>query len=234
MLFKQATVRQPRPSLQSRRRKALPHDFRSQNPPSPTRASRRTARPYDARLRRLMCTLCAGCGHDSVTAALITAFWECDVPPHMAAKLSGIGCSSKTTAYFMKQSHGFNSVHGRMPALATGANAANRDLIASASRATAIRSPSDSASSATRSGATSVALCDREQWRVRPHQGTVLRLERCGLEVEEGRGECVAADRPLPARAHAGRDLRRAHASPATRNSSCPSSAPACGTRDSR
>ena len=75
-----------------------------------------------------MSTLCAGCGHDSVTAALVQAFWELDLPPHRAAKLSGIGCSSKTTAYFMKQSHGFNSVHGRMPALATGANAANRAL----------------------------------------------------------------------------------------------------------
>ena len=75
-----------------------------------------------------MSTLCAGCGHDSVTAALIQAFWELDLPPHRAAKMSGIGCSSKTTAYFMKQSHGFNSVHGRMPSVATGANAANRDL----------------------------------------------------------------------------------------------------------
>jgi 2-oxoglutarate ferredoxin oxidoreductase subunit beta len=75
-----------------------------------------------------MSTLCAGCGHDSVTAALIQALWELDLPPHRAAKMSGIGCSSKTTAYFLRQSHGFNGVHGRMPALATGANAANRDL----------------------------------------------------------------------------------------------------------
>jgi 2-oxoglutarate/2-oxoacid ferredoxin oxidoreductase subunit beta len=83
-----------------------------------------TKRDYEG----AMSTLCAGCGHDSVTAALIQAFWELDLPPHRAAKLSGIGCSSKTTAYFMKQSHGFNSVHGRMPAIATGANAANRAL----------------------------------------------------------------------------------------------------------
>ena len=75
-----------------------------------------------------MSTLCAGCGHDSVTAALIQAFWELDLPPHRAAKMSGIGCSSKTTGYFMKQSHGFNSVHGRMPSVTSGANAANRDL----------------------------------------------------------------------------------------------------------
>ncbi|MBW7932966.1 MAG: 2-oxoacid:ferredoxin oxidoreductase subunit beta [Gemmatimonadaceae bacterium] len=75
-----------------------------------------------------MSTLCAGCGHDSVTAALIQAFWELDLPPHRAAKMSGIGCSSKTTGYFMRQSHGFNAVHGRMPSVTTGANAANRDL----------------------------------------------------------------------------------------------------------
>jgi 2-oxoglutarate/2-oxoacid ferredoxin oxidoreductase subunit beta len=74
-------------------------------------------------------TLCAGCGHDSITAAIIQAFWELSIPPHRVAKLSGIGCSSKTPAYFLKEAHGFNGVHGRMPALVTGANAANRDLI---------------------------------------------------------------------------------------------------------
>src|SRR6476620_2761118 len=83
-----------------------------------------TRRDYEG----AMSTLCAGCGHDSVTAALIQALWELEVPPHRAAKMSGIGCSSKTTAYFLRQSHGFNGVHGRMPALATGANAANRQL----------------------------------------------------------------------------------------------------------
>jgi 2-oxoglutarate/2-oxoacid ferredoxin oxidoreductase subunit beta len=84
-----------------------------------------TRRDYEG----AMSTLCAGCGHDSITAAIIQAFYELDIPPHRAAKMSGIGCSSKTTAYFMRQSHGFNSVHGRMPAVASGANAANRDLI---------------------------------------------------------------------------------------------------------
>jgi 2-oxoglutarate ferredoxin oxidoreductase subunit beta len=83
-----------------------------------------TVRDYEG----AMSTLCAGCGHDSVTAALVLAFWELDLPPHRAAKMSGIGCSSKTTAYFMKQSHGFNSVHGRMPSVTSGAYAANRDL----------------------------------------------------------------------------------------------------------
>jgi 2-oxoglutarate ferredoxin oxidoreductase subunit beta len=75
-----------------------------------------------------MSTLCAGCGHDSITAALIQAAWELDLEPHRVAKMSGIGCSSKTTAYFMKQSHGFNTVHGRMPSVTSGAAAANRGL----------------------------------------------------------------------------------------------------------
>jgi|SRR5579862_3921766 len=75
-----------------------------------------------------MSTLCAGCGHDSITAAITRALWELSTPPHRLAKLSGIGCSSKTPTYFVSGAHGFNSAHGRMPAIATGANAANRDL----------------------------------------------------------------------------------------------------------
>jgi 2-oxoglutarate/2-oxoacid ferredoxin oxidoreductase subunit beta len=75
-----------------------------------------------------MSTLCAGCGHDSITAALVRALWELSVEPHMIAKLSGIGCSSKTPTYFVSGAHGFNSAHGRMAAIATGANAANREL----------------------------------------------------------------------------------------------------------
>jgi 2-oxoglutarate ferredoxin oxidoreductase subunit beta len=59
-------------------------------------------------------TLCAGCGHDSVTAAITHAFWELSTPPHSIAKLSGIGCSSKTPTYFVRGAHGFNSAHGRM------------------------------------------------------------------------------------------------------------------------
>ncbi len=74
-------------------------------------------------------TLCAGCGHDSISSAIIEAFFELDVAPHRVAKLSGIGCSSKTPTYFLGNSHGFNSVHGRMPSVLTGANLANRDLI---------------------------------------------------------------------------------------------------------
>jgi len=74
-------------------------------------------------------TLCAGCGHDSISAAIIQACFQLELPPHRIAKLSGIGCSSKTPTYFLGSSHGFNSVHGRMPSVLTGANLANRDLI---------------------------------------------------------------------------------------------------------
>jgi 2-oxoglutarate ferredoxin oxidoreductase subunit beta len=75
-----------------------------------------------------MSTLCAGCGHDSITAAVIQAAWSMGLEPHRVAKLSGIGCSSKTPTYFIGQAHGFNSVHGRMPSIATGAQAANPEL----------------------------------------------------------------------------------------------------------
>jgi 2-oxoglutarate ferredoxin oxidoreductase subunit beta len=84
-----------------------------------------TQRDYEG----VMSTLCAGCGHDSITAAVVQALWELSVEPHKLAKMSGIGCSSKTPAYFVHGAHGFNSVHGRMPSVATGAVAANRDLI---------------------------------------------------------------------------------------------------------
>ena len=84
-----------------------------------------TRRDYEGAIT----TLCAGCGHDSVTAAIIQAFWDLSIAPHRVAKMSGIGCSSKTPAYFLRDAHGFNGVHGRMPTLATGANAANGDII---------------------------------------------------------------------------------------------------------
>jgi len=74
-------------------------------------------------------TLCAGCGHDGISAAIAQGCFELNIEPHRVAKLSGIGCSSKTPAYFLANSHGFNSVHGRMPSVATGANLANRDLL---------------------------------------------------------------------------------------------------------
>lgn len=74
-------------------------------------------------------TLCAGCGHNSITNHLIKALFDYGVAPHKLAKMSGIGCSSKTPAYFVEQAHGFNSLHGRMPSAATGAKLANRELV---------------------------------------------------------------------------------------------------------
>ena len=84
-----------------------------------------TRRDYEGRIS----TLCAGCGHDSISAAIVQACWDLDIEPHRVAKLSGIGCSSKTPDYFLGASHGFNTVHGRMPSVLTGANLANRTLM---------------------------------------------------------------------------------------------------------
>lgn len=94
------------------------------HPSLPKNALGLTYRDYEGKLS----TLCAGCGHDSVTSAIVQAFWRLAIPPHRAVKMSGIGCSSKTPTYFLNEAHGFNSVHGRMPSVATGANAANREL----------------------------------------------------------------------------------------------------------
>jgi len=73
-------------------------------------------------------SLCPGCGHDQISNVIITAAWENGIEPHRIAKMSGIGCSSKTPAYFLQKSHGFNTVHGRMPSVTTGANVVNKDL----------------------------------------------------------------------------------------------------------
>jgi 2-oxoglutarate ferredoxin oxidoreductase subunit beta len=95
------------------------------HPKLPTNALGYTHRDYEGKIS----TLCAGCGHDSIGAAIIQACFELDIAPHRLAKLSGIGCSSKLPDYFLDNSHGFNSVHGRMPSVLTGANLANRELI---------------------------------------------------------------------------------------------------------
>jgi 2-oxoglutarate ferredoxin oxidoreductase subunit beta len=94
------------------------------HPDLPKNALGLTRRDYEGG----MSTLCAGCGHDTVTASIIEAIWDLGIRPEQLVKLSGIGCSSKTTAYFASGGHGFNGVHGRMPSVATGANAANKDL----------------------------------------------------------------------------------------------------------
>jgi 2-oxoglutarate ferredoxin oxidoreductase subunit beta len=98
---------------------------RLHHPKLPTNDLGYTRRDYEGAVS----TLCAGCGHDSISAAIIQACFELSLPPHRIAKLSGIGCSSKTPTYFLGKSHGFNSVHGRMPSVLTGANLANRDLV---------------------------------------------------------------------------------------------------------
>ena len=95
------------------------------HPGLPRNALGYTRRDYEGAIS----TLCAGCGHDSISAAIIQGFYELAIAPHRVAKLSGIGCSSKTPTYFLGNSHGFNSVHGRMPSVLTGAALANRDLI---------------------------------------------------------------------------------------------------------
>lgn len=84
-----------------------------------------TRRDYEGKIS----TMCAGCGHDSISTAIIEACFELAIEPHRVAKLSGIGCSSKSPDYFLNAAHGFNTVHGRMPSVLTGANLANRDLI---------------------------------------------------------------------------------------------------------
>jgi len=101
---------------------AKPRLFR---PDTPKNALGYTRRDYEGAIS----TLCAGCGHDSISAAIVQAAFDLDIEPHRVAKLSGIGCSSKTPDYFLGNSHGFNSVHGRMPSVLTGAALANRDLI---------------------------------------------------------------------------------------------------------
>jgi len=98
-------------------------------PPSPPRKVNRIGlEPADYKGKKS--TLCAGCGHNAISERIIEACYELGVEPHRVAKLSGIGCSSKSPAYFLATSHGFNSVHGRMPSIATGSLLANRTLVA--------------------------------------------------------------------------------------------------------
>ena len=101
---------------------AKPKLFR---PDTPKNTLGYTKRDYEGAIS----TLCAGCGHDSISAAVVQACFDLDIEPHRVAKLSGIGCSSKTPDYFLGNSHGFNTTHGRMPSVLTGAALANRDLL---------------------------------------------------------------------------------------------------------
>lgn len=95
------------------------------HPSAPTNELGLTKQPYEGPVS----TLCAGCGHDSISAAIVQAVWGLNIEPHRVAKMSGIGCSSKSPNYFLSKAHGFNSVHGRMPSVTTGANVSNRELL---------------------------------------------------------------------------------------------------------
>jgi TPP-dependent indolepyruvate ferredoxin oxidoreductase alpha subunit len=121
--------RQRRADPRQERRKRPRHDLPRQAQAAPPHPAGNklgfTRRDYEGKIS----TLCAGCGHDSISAALVQACWELEIEPHRVAKLSGIGCSSKTPDYFLGASHGFNTVHGRMPSVLTGANLANRELL---------------------------------------------------------------------------------------------------------
>jgi 2-oxoglutarate ferredoxin oxidoreductase subunit beta len=101
----------------------------SAQPPAPAALKTNRLGLPKAGYEGMKSTLCLGCGHDVITKQIINAFYEMGVEPHRVAKFSGIGCSSKTPAYFLNRAWGFNGVHGRMPSLATGALAANPELI---------------------------------------------------------------------------------------------------------
>ena len=155
-------------------------------------------------------TLCAGCGHDSISERIVESFYEIGVEPDKVAKFSGIGCSSKSPAYFLEMSHGFNSVHGRMPAVATGADAGQSHLIGhrrhrrrrhSVDRPRPVHAhdPAQPADD----------LHHREQWRLRADQRPVLRDRRRRLHAKTG----VVNDLPpfdCCALAMSGARLRRA------------------------
>jgi hypothetical protein len=128
-LHRRAISRELHPDDASCRSGRWCHDLHRQAQAAPPRPAQQRARLHPRDYEGAVSTLCAGCGHDSISAAIIQACFELDLPPHRVAKLSGIGCSSKTPTTSSAQSHGFNSVHGRMPSVLTGANLANRDLI---------------------------------------------------------------------------------------------------------
>ena len=158
-----------------------------------------------------MSTLCAGCGHDSITAAIIRACWELSLAPHMIAKMSGIGCSSKTPTYFVSGAHGFNSAHGRMAAdrhrrqrrqsrADLHRHFRRRRFAVHRPRPHVPRHPPQRED----------AVRHRKQRRVRSDQGPVFRLGRYRLEEQARRGEPHGAHRSGDARLKPGRDVRRA------------------------
>ena len=156
-------------------------------------------------------TLCAGCGHNAISERIIDAMYEMGVQPERVAKFSGIGCSSKSPAYFMNRSHSFNSVHGRMPSVATGAMLANKNLDCARSdrrrrhgfdRRRTVHSP-DATQSADH-------LRDRRQRVLRFDEGPVLGHRRSWVDVEERSGERSAAGGYLRHGNSIGRNVRGA------------------------
>ncbi len=166
-----------------------------------------TRRDYEGGLS----TLCAGCGHDSITAAIVEASWGLEIEPQNMVKLSGIGCSSKTTAYFVSGGHGFNSVHGRMPSIAMGANAANRNL-------TYVGVSGDGDTLSIGLGQFCHAIRRNLNMAYIIENNGVYGLTKgqfsasadVGTQGQERRGESAAADRPGAACTDAGRDVRSA------------------------
>ena len=177
------------------------------HPSLPKNALGYTHRDYEGTVS----TLCAGCGHDFDHRLDHPGLLRTCIEPHRVAKISGIGCSSKTPTYFLGNSHGFNSVHGRMPSVLTGANLANRDLIY-----LGVSGDGDSASIGLRPVRALPAarrqhdLYRREQRRLRPDQGPVLRHRRPRLEIEARHDQYRQLDRSRRHGAAARRDLRRA------------------------
>jgi 2-oxoglutarate ferredoxin oxidoreductase subunit beta len=156
-------------------------------------------------------TLCRGCGHDSISNQIISAAFELEIPPHRLVKLSGIGCSSKSVAYFLNRSHGFNAVHGRMPTVATGVYLANRSL-----RPIGVSGDGDSGSIGLghfkhllrRNARTVYVIENNGVYGLTKGQFSATAEE--GLEAEAGGDEPLPADRPLPRGAGLRRHVRRA------------------------
>jgi 2-oxoglutarate ferredoxin oxidoreductase subunit beta len=158
-----------------------------------------------------MSTLCAGCGHDTITASIIEALWQLSIRPEQLVKLSGIGCSSKTTAYFASGSHGFNGVHGRMPSVATGANAANKNL-----HYIGVSGDGDSLSigfgqfaHAIRRNVNMLYICENNGVYGLT-KGQFSAFSRCRQQDEEGRGESAGTRRSGARRPVARRLVHRA------------------------
>ena len=195
----------------------------STSPRSVTPTCRRTSSASPAATTKAaMSTLCAGCGHDSITAVDHRGDLGARASrPEQLVKLSGIGCSSKTTAYFASGAHGFNGVHGRMPSVATGANAANKPALHRRVRRRRFAVDRLRPVRACDPPQREHAVHLREQRRVRPDQGPVLRIGRHRQQVEEGRGEPPGAGRPGASRRCRSAARSSRAASPATTRSSC-------------